>query len=76
MITAKVFTSGNSQAVRLPKGYRLDVDEVSVNRIGNILLLIPKGDPWSMFSQGVREISDDFPSAIKKVKHTRKAAFK
>jgi len=30
MITAKVFKSGNSQAVRLPKEYRLDAKEVSV----------------------------------------------
>jgi antitoxin VapB len=76
MITAKVFTSGNSQAVRLPKEFRLDADEVSINRIGNILLLIPKGDPWGMFSQGIREIGADFPSAIKKLKHSRRTAFK
>lgn len=73
MITAKVFISGNSQAVRLPKEYRIDADEVSINRIGNILLLIPKGDPWGIFSQGIRGIGDDFPAAVKKLKHSRRA---
>ena len=59
MITAKVFKSGNSQAVRLPKEYRLDAKEVSVNRIGNVLMLVPLGDPWRVFSEGLKEIGDD-----------------
>jgi len=76
MITAKVFKSGNSQAVRLPKKYRFDSDEVAINRIGNVLIMTPKDDPWSIFSQGIREIGDDFPKTIKKIKHSKRAAFK
>ncbi len=76
MLTAKVFKSGNSQAVRLPKEYRLDADEVAINRIGNVLILIPKDDPWSIFSKGIKEIGDDFPKTIKKIKHTAKETFK
>jgi antitoxin VapB len=76
MITAKVFKSGNSQAVRLPKEYRLDVKEVSVNRIGNVLMMVPKGDPWRVFSEGLKEIGDDFPSSIGKIKHSARAPFK
>jgi antitoxin VapB len=35
--TAKVFTSGNSQAIRLPKEFRLDTDEVFITRSGDSL---------------------------------------
>lgn len=76
MMTAKVFKSGNSQAVRLPKEYRLDTDEVAINRIGNVLIMIPKDDPWSIFSKGIKEIGDDFPKSIKKIKHSNREAFK
>lgn len=66
MITAKVFQSGNSQAVRIPNEYRIDADEVSVNRLGRALVLLPKDDPWSLFSEGVQEIGNDYPSLIKR----------
>ena len=47
---AKVFMSGNSQAVRLPREFRLDVEEVEIQRQGNRLVLTPVGeeeDPWA-----------------------------
>lgn len=75
MITAKVFKSGNSQAVRLPKEYRLSAKEVSVNRIGNILMIVPKGDPWRVFSEGIQELGDDFPPSIRKPKPSTRIAF-
>lgn len=61
MITAKVFKSGNSQAIRLPKEYRLDVDSVHINKIGNLLVLIPKDNPWKNFIEGINE-ADEFPN--------------
>ena len=39
MATAKVFRSGNSQAVRLPKEFRLDAAEVEICRRGNEIVL-------------------------------------
>ena len=42
MDTAKVFMSGRSQAVRLPKEYRFDTDEVILRRTPEGLLLVPK----------------------------------
>ena len=41
MTTAKVFQSGNSQAVRLPREMRLDVSEVEITRHGDLLILRP-----------------------------------
>ena len=40
--TAKVFTTGRSQAVRLPKAFRFDTDEVTIERRGDAIILRPK----------------------------------
>ena len=60
MEIAKVFSNGGSQAVRLPKGCRFVQDEVLVNRIGSVVILMPKDDPWSSMLQGFKMFSDDF----------------
>jgi antitoxin VapB len=60
MQTAKIFTNGRSQAVRLPKEYRFSGDDVFINKIGNIVILIPKDDPWSVLANSLDQFSDDF----------------
>ena len=60
MMTAKVFENGRSQAVRLPKECRFNTDEVAVNRIGDIVLLMPKTNKWCSFMQAIDMFSDDF----------------
>ena len=60
MMTAKVFENGRSQAVRLPKECRFHTNEVAVNRIGEIVMLIPKTDKWSSFMQAIELFSDDY----------------
>ena len=60
METAKVFVNGGSQAVRLPKECRFKDDEVMVNRIGNIVMLLPKDDPWASMMAGLAMFTDDF----------------
>ena len=57
---AKVFVSGNSQAVRLPKKYRTDQKEFIIRKAGSSLILIPKGDQWSSFKESLNEFSEDF----------------
>jgi len=61
---AKVFQSGNSQAVRLPKDFRFDVDEVEVSREGDAVILRPKPDasrPWASLRAAIeRGVSTDF----------------
>ena len=58
--TAKLFMNGGSQAVRLPKEYRFDGDEVLVGRIGNMVTLAPVDDPWSKIFAALDETTDDF----------------
>lgn len=60
MMTAKVFENGRSQAVRLPKECRFNTDEVAVNRIGDIVLLMPKTNKWNSFMQAIDMFSEDF----------------
>lgn len=58
--TAKVFTNGGSQAVRLPKDFRFDTDEVDVNRMGKIVILVPKENRWAGLLQSLDMFTDDF----------------
>lgn len=62
MMTAKLFENGRSQAVRLPKEYRFKGEEVAVNKIGDIVFLMPKEDKWAGFLTGLSLFSDDFMS--------------
>lgn len=61
MVTAKVFKSGRSQAVRVPMRYRFHSSEVNVLATADGLLLTEKG-PWELFREGVDELSGDFMS--------------
>ena len=60
MMTAKVFENGRSQAVRLPKEYRFSDEEVIINKIGDVVILMPKSDKWDSFIKALDMFSDDF----------------
>lgn len=60
MNTAKLFQSGNSQAVRLPKEFRLPGDKVRIFRRGNQIILEPLEETWDEFFQSLAEFPQDF----------------
>ncbi len=60
MMMAKVFENGRSQAVRLPKEYRFSDKEVAINKIGDVVLLMPKENRWSGFLSSLNLFSEDF----------------
>lgn len=62
MMTAKLFKNGRSQAVRLPKECRFSGNEVAVNKIGDVVILIPKENKWAGFLASLDMFSDDFMS--------------
>ena len=62
MMMAKVFENGRSQAVRLPKEYRFHDEEVVINKVGDIVMLIPKENKWSGFLDSLNLFSEDFMS--------------
>lgn len=66
MMTAKLFENGRSQAVRLPKECRFNGEEVAVNKIGDIVILMPKENKWAGFLSSFNLFSDDFMSSGRK----------
>lgn len=57
---AKLFQNGGSQAVRLPAEYRIDGEEVQIEKIGNTLVLRPVKRNWSEFFSNPNKAPDDF----------------
>ena len=60
MEAAKIFTNGGSQAVRLPKDCRFEGNEVLVNKIGNVVMLMPKNDEGTSFITALGMFTDDY----------------
>ena len=59
-LTARVFTTGRSQAVRLPKEYRFDTDTVLVHREGNAVILEPIHEWPEGYVESFAGVPDDF----------------
>jgi antitoxin VapB len=57
---AKLFMSGRSQAVRLPKSLRFEGDEVIAKRFGNGVLLLPMDAPFALMQEALAEFEPDF----------------
>ncbi len=60
MDTAKLFKSGRSQAVRLPKEFRFDGEEVYIKRVGEAVILLPREDSWRTLYESLANFSEDF----------------
>ena len=59
-IAAKLFMTGRSQAVRLPKSLRFEGSEVLAKRFGNGVLLLPIDAPWALMQEALTEFEPDF----------------
>lgn len=64
METARVFWSGRSQAVRLPKSFRFDTDEVRIRRHGRAVILEPVATDWAWLDALIGPVDDDFAQAL------------
>ena len=62
MISTKVFTSGNSQAVRIPKEFHIDCSDLCIKKIGSTIILFPLENRWENLERSLSEFSDDFMS--------------
>jgi antitoxin VapB len=65
MDTAKLFWSGRSQAVRLPRAYRVDGREVRIRRRGRAIVLEPVPDSWAWLDAVAGDLDEDFVSAVR-----------
>jgi len=72
---AKIFKNGASQAVRLPKEFRFDEDEVCIKRVGSAIMLFPKSKAWELTAHAIDNFDEDFmrernqPKQVDKRKH-------
>jgi antitoxin VapB len=57
---AKLFMSGRSQAVRLPKSMRFQGQEVIAKTFGNGVLLLPAEAPWQVMREALDEFEPGF----------------
>ncbi|MBR4384316.1 MAG: AbrB/MazE/SpoVT family DNA-binding domain-containing protein [Selenomonadaceae bacterium] len=60
MATAKVFSNGDSQIVALPKNFHINGEEVYVNRIADVLILVPTNRSAEDMMQTPGLFTDDF----------------
>jgi len=60
MQTAKLFANGRSQAVRLPKEYRFDGDDVYIKGYQGVVMLLPKDSPWASLVNSLDQFTSDF----------------
>lgn len=59
--TASVFMSGRSQAIRIPKAFRIDAERVTIRKRGESLVLTPakREDPWAGLKEAAGTFSKD-----------------
>jgi len=60
MDTARIFPSGRSQAIRLPKEYRFKGKDVMIKHFGNGVLLLPIDTSWTMLEAALQEFEPEF----------------
>ncbi|MGB4468690.1 MULTISPECIES: antitoxin [Azovibrio] len=60
MTYARVFQSGNSQAVRLPKEFRLNVEQVEIFRRGDEIVLREAPTNATAIFDLLTQLPDDF----------------
>ncbi|HWF96860.1 MAG TPA: type II toxin-antitoxin system VapB family antitoxin [Xanthobacteraceae bacterium] len=64
MERARIFWSGRSQAVRLPKDFRFPGEEVRIRRHGSAVILEPVAEDWAWLDSIVGKLDDDFVDAV------------
>lgn len=70
--TARIFRSGNSQAVRIPKEFRFDGREVLIERRGDVLVLRPKRQSWDALAESLAKFTKDYMSKPRRQPGVRK----
>jgi len=62
--TAKVFRTGRSQAVRIPKPYRFTCDEVFIEHDGDRVVLTPRPRSWKEYFARAPRLPADYPERV------------
>lgn len=72
MQVAKLFMNGKSQAVRLPKEFRFEGDEVVIKRVGDAVMLFPKRYRASVLEKALDDLDRDFSVERKQPKEQQR----
>ena len=75
MDTAKIFENGKSQAVRLPKAYRLKGKEAYITKLGDAIILLPKTNNWDSLIASLNMFTEDFMAERKEAKPESREGF-
>lgn len=59
MELAKVLTNGMKRTIALPDDWQSDQDEILINRVGDMIMLLPKDDPWAPMIQAMGKFTED-----------------
>lgn len=59
-MTAKVFRTGRSQAVRLPKEFRFKSREVAINKVNGVVVLFPLAKGWDVLDRALAGFTEDY----------------
>ena len=62
--TAKIFMTNRSQAVRLPKEYQFETDEVFIRKVGDEVILSPRPREWQSYIETAPIASDAFMTEV------------
>jgi antitoxin VapB len=60
MNIVKLSKNNEHQFVDLPQPYQLEGEEAYIKKVGNVILLIPKDNPWQTLFSSLELFSDDF----------------
>jgi len=74
MKTAKLFRNGQSQAVRLPKEFRFEGDEVFIKKSGSAVVLIPLVNSWDSLTGSLDKFTKDYMDDRNQPRQKKRAA--
>ncbi len=74
MKTAKLFQNGQSQAVRLPKEFRFEGDEVFIKKSGSAVVLIPLVNSWDSLKGSLDKFTKDYAGESKQPEQQEREA--
>ncbi|MFO7803795.1 MAG: type II toxin-antitoxin system VapB family antitoxin [Desulfovermiculus sp.] len=60
MEKAKLFQNGNSQAIRLPKEFRMPGNEVKIYKKGKQIIIEPLETMWDALFESLADFPEDF----------------
>lgn len=75
MHTVKIIKNGGSQAIRLPRLYRLKGKEAYVKMVPEGILLMEKDDVWEAFENCLHDFPADFLAARRKPRDQKRRSF-